>query len=256
MSIQALHTAAAEEGKPPRRATPEARDSATLEILVKALMAGLAATLTARFGAQAAVAAAVLATLVAEGARQLVKRRKWGVKRVGFLVALTAVLGSIDSKVARGARKVFGHGSRVLHLFAGGAGQVALTTVAATTIAVSAAVTVPDLVDRGAHLSGAAAVVDERTFVLSSGEIGELTFDADAGERVFVELTDSTTGTTTLTLESPGGESLASTYAYPYLDTTALPESGTYRAIVDPWQTNSGQATIRVAPVGGSANHR
>ena len=64
--------------------------------------------LTARIGPAAAVAAAVLATLAAEGVRQVVKRRRWGVKRLGFLVTLTVALGSIDGKVAHVARRAFG----------------------------------------------------------------------------------------------------------------------------------------------------
>src|SRR5215218_5308328 len=114
MSTQALHTAAANE--------VEAQDSASLDILVKALMAGLATILTARISAQAAVVAAVLATLAAEAVKQFVKRRNWGIKRVGFLVALTMLLGSIDSKVARGARKALGGSSHVLDVFAHGTG--------------------------------------------------------------------------------------------------------------------------------------
>jgi hypothetical protein len=75
MSTHSLQIAAAEEVEPQQGPTREARDSASLEILVKSLLAGLAALITARFGAQAAVVAAVLATLAAEGVRQLVKRR-------------------------------------------------------------------------------------------------------------------------------------------------------------------------------------
>jgi hypothetical protein len=81
MSTHALQTAAANR--------VEAQDSATLDILAKALIAGVATILTARISAQAAVVAAVLATLAAEGVKQFVKRRNWGIKRVGFLVAMT-----------------------------------------------------------------------------------------------------------------------------------------------------------------------
>jgi hypothetical protein len=248
MSTHSLHTAADEEAEPQHTPTREARDSASLEILVKSLLAGLAALITARFGAQAAVAAAVLATLVAEGVRQLVKRRNWSIKRVGFLVALTVALGSFDSKVGRAVRKGLGNSARALHVLASGTGQVVFTTVAATTIAVSATVAVPELADR-AHGDNSVALGGERTFDLSAGEIGTLKFDARAGDRVFVELTDATMGTTTLTLESPSRESIASTYAFNYLDTTLLPETGTYRAIVDPWQTSSGRAMLRVHQV-------
>jgi hypothetical protein len=248
MSTHSLQTAAAEEGEPQQGTTRESRDSASLEILVKSLLAGLAALITARFGAQAAVVAAVLATLAAEGVRQLVKRRNWGIKRVGFLVALTVALGSFDSKIGRAVRKSLGNSAGALHVFAGGAGQVALTTAVATTIAVSATVAVPEVADR-VHGGNSVALGGARTFDLSAGEVGTLRFDARVGERVFVEMVDATTGTTTLSLETPTGESLTSTYAYPFLDTTRLPETGTYRAIVDPWQMNSGRATVRVLSV-------
>jgi hypothetical protein len=76
-----------------------------------------------------------------------------------------------------------------------------LTTAAATTIAVSATVAVPEVADR-VHGGNSVALGGAKTFDLSAGEIGTLRFDARAGERVFVEMTDSTTGMTTLTLES------------------------------------------------------
>jgi len=135
MSTHALQTAAAGE--------VEARDSVTLEILVKALMAGSATVLTASLGAKAAVLAAVLATCAAEGVRQFVKRRNWGVRRVGFLVALTVALSQVDSLVARGAYKAPG-GSHLLDAVAQGAGQIVLTTTAAAALTVTA-VTVPEL---------------------------------------------------------------------------------------------------------------
>jgi hypothetical protein len=135
MSTHALQTAAAGE--------VEARDSATLEILVKALMAGSATVLTASLGAKAAVLAAVLATCAGEGVRQFVKRRNWGVRRVAFLVALTVALSQVDSRVARGAQKTLG-GSHFLDTVAQGTGQIVLTTTAAAALTVSA-VTVPEL---------------------------------------------------------------------------------------------------------------
>ena len=252
MSTHALRAAAGGE--------TEAQDSATLEILLKALMAGLATILTARIGAIAAVAAAVAATLATEGVHQLARRRNWGVKRVGLLVAATVALGSIDSKLARGARRLFGEGSRVVDAVAQGAGHVVLTTTAATALTVSA-VTVPELAtgvsilaDRpstffSARETDREAPDLERTFEITLGRVGRLAFDAERGDRVFVELTDATTGTTTLTLQAPDGSSLASTYAYPYLDTTRLPATGTYTVTVDPWDNNSGSVTLRIVRV-------
>jgi hypothetical protein len=254
MSTHALQTAAADEVEP--------RDSASLDILVKALMAGLATILTARISAQAVVVAAVLATLAAEGVKQFVKRRNWGIKRVGFLVALTMLLGSIDSKVARGARKALGGSSHVLDVFGHGAAQVVLTTTAATAITVSA-VTVPELATGRSILSDRDSTFfshqksdnltirgTEGTLDIGPGQLGRLLFEANAGERLFVEVTDSNIGATTLSLQDPDGVQVGyATYAYDFLDTRQLPATGTYSVVLDPLARLSGRATVRVLRV-------
>lgn len=238
MSTHALQTAAAKRA--------EARDSVTLDVLVKALVAGVTVALTSRLGIEAAVASAVLATFVAEGVKQFLKRRNWGIKRVGFLVALTTALGSIDTNVGRGARKVLGEGSRVLDVVTSGAGRVALTTAAAT--ATVTAVAVPQLVTGSSGdltLRGTQGTVD-----IGPGQIARLSFDARAGERVFVEITESDIGATLLSLQDPAGKELpGATYAYKFLDTQRLASSGTYDVVLDPLAELSGTATVRVLRV-------
>ena len=149
----------------------------------------------------------------------------------------------------------------MLDTLAHGAGQAALTTTAATALTVSA-VTVPELTtgtslfaDRPSTFFSDEEAAGERpsqvarTLVVPAGKVGRLAFEADAGDRVFVELRESSVGPVTLTLEGPDGASIASTYAYPYLDTTPLEAAGRYTVLVDPWQTTASRVALRVIRV-------
>jgi hypothetical protein len=246
MSTHALQTAAANR--------VEAQDSATLDILVKALTAGVATVFTASLGPKVAVLAAVLATIAAEGVRQIVKGRNWGVKRVGFLVTLTVALSQVDAVVGRNARNLLGRSagaSRLLDAVSHGTGQIVLTTTAATTLAV------------GGY--GAAKVVHEdaapiqKTFHIEKNGIGKLAFEGQAGERVFLKVTGSTIGTADVGLYGADDEKLdAGIYNRgqdSYLNTVTLPTTRTYTVWVDPWGTDTGRLTVKVIKVRPDRSH-
>ena len=91
----------------------------------------------------------------------------------------------------------------------------------------------------------------------SPGESASVSFDAVAGQRVSLEITDVTIGTSTccsarVSLVRPDGRSLASVTVGTsggFLDATGLPLTGTYTVLVDPQSTNVGAATLTLHEV-------
>ena len=89
------------------------------------------------------------------------------------------------------------------------------------------------------------------------GENASLSFDGTAGQRVSLEITDVTIGTSTccstrVSILRPDGRSLATVTVGTnggFLDATALPSAGTYTVLVDPQSTNVGSATLTLHDV-------
>ena len=93
------------------------------------------------------------------------------------------------------------------------------------------------------------------TVTTSIGQSANLTFTATAGQRVFINITNSSEHTTTcaqLNLLNPTGTSLTTGYNCgntSYIDTTTLPTAGTYTLLLNPGGTDSGSATIAISTV-------
>jgi hypothetical protein len=91
----------------------------------------------------------------------------------------------------------------------------------------------------------------------SAGENASVFFDAVAGQRVSLEITDVTIGTSTccsarVSFLRPDGRSLAAVTLGTnggFLDATTLPSTGTYSVLVDPQSTNVGAATLTLHDV-------
>ena len=90
-----------------------------------------------------------------------------------------------------------------------------------------------------------------------AGDIATLTFDANAGDRVSLEITDVTIGTsvccsTKVTIVRPDNKTLSSLTLGTnggFIDAVSLPLSGTYSIVVDPQSTNVGDATLTLHAV-------
>jgi len=83
-----------------RESSPPAEDPVSLQILAKALAAAVATVVTAPFGPGAAAVSAVVATFVADGVREVAKRRKWGHRRLVGLTALVLIFNRVDTAFA------------------------------------------------------------------------------------------------------------------------------------------------------------
>ncbi|HJS70130.1 MAG TPA: hypothetical protein VJ744_04930, partial [Gaiellaceae bacterium] len=91
----------------------------------------------------------------------------------------------------------------------------------------------------------------------TGGENASLSFDGAAGQRVSLEITDVTIGTSTccstrVSILRPDGRSVAAVTVGTnggFLDATALPSAGTYTVLVDPQSTNVGSATLTLHDV-------
>jgi Bacterial Ig-like domain len=89
------------------------------------------------------------------------------------------------------------------------------------------------------------------------GDNASVVFDAVAGQRVSLEITDVTIGASTccstrVSLLRPDGRTLAAVTVGTnggFLDATALPSTGTYTVVVDPQSTNVGDATLTLQDV-------
>ena len=90
-----------------------------------------------------------------------------------------------------------------------------------------------------------------------AGDIATLTFDANAGDRVSLEITDVTIGTsvccsTKVTIVRPDNKTLSSLTLGTnggFIDAVSLPLSGTYSIVVDPQSTSVGDATLTLHAV-------
>src|SRR5439155_1556637 len=80
------------------------------------------------------------------------------------------------------------------------------------------------------------------------GETPLLSFAGSAGRRVSLQLSNVTMNVATVTLLKPDGTALgAATYVGTgggFVDTRALPTSGTYTLLVDPYATATGSMTL------------
>jgi hypothetical protein len=85
-----------------------------------------------------------------------------------------------------------------------------------------------------------------------SGEPIPLKFNGTAGERVSVSLTNVTMLIAQVSIQSPSGASLASTYAGGgggFVDTTTLPTTGSYTINVAPLASSTGSMTLQLYDV-------
>jgi uncharacterized protein YhfF len=91
----------------------------------------------------------------------------------------------------------------------------------------------------------------------SAGENASVVFDGVLGQRVSLEITDVTIGTSTccstrVSILRPDGRSMSSVTVGTnggFLDATTLPSAGTYSVVVDPQSTNVGSATLMLHDV-------
>ncbi len=91
----------------------------------------------------------------------------------------------------------------------------------------------------------------------SAGENASVVFDGVSGQRVSLEITDVTIGTSTccstrVSILRPDGRSMTSVTVGTnggFLDATTLPSAGTYSIVVDPQSTNVGSATLTLHDV-------
>jgi len=109
--------------------------------------------------------------------------------------------------------------------------------------------------------SGAAATLSAST---PGQNIGP-TFSGTAGQRVFVNLTGVSIGTsgccsTLVSIRKPDGTTLSGTQTYAgtsggYIDTTTLPVNGTYTIVLDPQNSATGSATVTAYDVPADATN-
>jgi hypothetical protein len=87
--------------------------------------------------------------------------------------------------------------------------------------------------------------------IASAGDTATLTFSGTAGQRVSLNMTNSTIGNfTTVTVKSPSGTTVKTSYGINfYLDTMTLSASGTYSIVIDPTGTLTGQITATLYDV-------
>jgi uncharacterized protein YcnI len=87
--------------------------------------------------------------------------------------------------------------------------------------------------------------------IASAGDTATLTFTGTAGQRVSLNMTNSTIGNfTTVTIKSPSGTTVKTSYGINfYLDTMTLPANGTYTIVIDPNGTITGQITATLYDV-------
>ena len=79
--------------------------------------------------------------------------------------------------------------------------------------------------------------------ITTSGKIGLIVFDGEAGQRVSLKVNTSTIASCLLKISNPNGTTLASITANTsggFMDTPLLPATGTYTILVDPDSTNTG----------------
>jgi RHS repeat-associated protein len=88
--------------------------------------------------------------------------------------------------------------------------------------------------------------------VSTAGHFAELWFDGKAGERVFVDVSNSTLSGGTMELVDPAGDYYIANQPWGYIDATTLPVTGTYTLILKPANTGTATVTVRDAPADAS----
>jgi YD repeat-containing protein len=95
--------------------------------------------------------------------------------------------------------------------------------------------------------------------ISTANKIGIVLFDGTAGQRVSLQINDSTfAGCLAVydTIKNPDGTNLASIYicgATGYIDTVVLPQTGTYTILIDPEGANTGSQTLLLSDVPADA---
>jgi hypothetical protein len=85
--------------------------------------------------------------------------------------------------------------------------------------------------------------------IATPGQVVELTFTGTSGQQVTVRLTGNTIGHTTVKLVRPDGSvqtSLVHVVSNFNLATQTLGSSGTYKVVIDPTATNTGNINVQV----------
>jgi hypothetical protein len=105
--------------------------------------------------------------------------------------------------------------------------------------------------DPAPGLSFVLAGDSEAMTVTTPGQNLAPTFSGSAGDRAYVSFTNASLGTAFAYIRKPDGSAL--TYQYGgfsgssgYIDTVALPTTGTYTVFVDPYQAATGGVTVTV----------
>ncbi len=91
----------------------------------------------------------------------------------------------------------------------------------------------------------------------TAGQNARATFTGTAGQRVSLDVSSVNIPGTHVSIQNPNGTTLASIYsgtAGAFMDTQTLPVSGIYTILVDPSNTNTGNATLRLYDVPANGN--
>ena len=123
----------------------------SLELLTKLLIVGVVFLATRHIAPSVAIVGAILSAFIPDVVSSMVRRHRWGKKRVGILAALVTFFAALDSAFGKAMRR---HRRKPQRPGIGGArqalgaGHAAMTTAAAVT-ACAIAVTVPALASGG-----------------------------------------------------------------------------------------------------------
>ncbi len=104
-------------------------------------------------------------------------------------------------------------------------------------------------IDAGTITPGGAPVTVTTT---QAGQLVRLNFNGSAGQRVSLNITGVTIGSSTVNIYNPDGSVLGSGVsvgAGVFVDTRTLPATGTYTIVLDPSSTNTGSATFQLYDV-------
>jgi hypothetical protein len=115
-------------------------------------------------------------------------------------------------------------------------------------------VTLNDLSDVGATMAADGSPVTVTTTL--AGQNAKVTFSGTEGQRVSLDISGVTIPGTYVYLLNPDGAQLAYVYSGTggaFMDTQALPTTGTYTIFVDPSNTYTGSATLRLFTVPADA---
>jgi YD repeat-containing protein len=95
------------------------------------------------------------------------------------------------------------------------------------------------------------------TTTTTTGQNARATFSGTAGQKVSLDVSSVNIPGTHVSIQNPNGTTLASIYsgtAGAFMDTQTLPVSGIYTILVDPSNTNTGSATLRLYDVPANGN--